>query len=137
MWSDFFVFCQESVTAQERYGKYEDEDKHAEQSKLNHAGPEDARPGGGPRSFFGECGSFQGDYENAPYGGDQADDKKRFGDERVRVYGNTNGVENFHQHQHDKQMIEDLQCLVGDGPVTQSLPKHLGGIGDRGEGSGK
>jgi hypothetical protein len=74
MWSDFFVFCQESVTAQERYGKYEDEDKHAEQSKLNHAGPEDARPGGGPRSFFGECGSFQGDYENAPYGGDQADD---------------------------------------------------------------
>jgi len=33
--SDFFVFCQESVTAQERYGKYEDEDEHSEQSKLN------------------------------------------------------------------------------------------------------
>ncbi len=50
--SDFFVFCQESVTAQERYGKYEDEDEHAEQSKLNHAGPEDARPFGGPRALL-------------------------------------------------------------------------------------
>jgi len=105
--------------------------------KTRNVGPEDARPFGGPRAFFGECGSFQGDYENAPYGGDQADNKKRFGDKRVRVDGNTNGVENFHQHQHDQQMIEDLQCLVGDGPVTQSLPKHLGGIGDRGAGSGK
>jgi hypothetical protein len=51
------------------------------------------------------------------------------------VDGNTNGAENFHQHY--KQMVEDLQCLVGDGPVTQALPKHLGGIGDRGKGSGK
>ena len=38
--SDLFVFCQESVAAQERYGKYEDEDEHSEQSKLNHADPE-------------------------------------------------------------------------------------------------
>jgi hypothetical protein len=98
--SDLFVYCQESVAAQERYGKYEDEDEHSEQSKLNHAGLEDARPLGGPRSFLSECGSLEGDYENAPDGGDQVNDKKRFGDKRVRVDLNTNGVENFHQHQH-------------------------------------
>src|ERR1700690_4194321 len=49
------------------------------------------------------------------------------------VDGDSNCMKNLHQTQHHQQLVQDHQGLLGDGPVSDALPKHFAGVGDRAE----
>jgi len=89
----------------------------------------------GPRSFLVSVEASKV-IRNAPYEAIRPTTRNGSVISVCEVNENTNGVENFHQHQHDKQMIKDLNVWLAMVQVKQSLPKHLvaSAIGARGSG---
>src|ERR1700722_749588 len=121
------------VAAENGHGNYQSEDKASQQSKLTHACFKYAGAIGGPDCTFGERGGFQSDHEDTPNAGDQGDDKKWFGDENVRVDGNAHGVEDFDEHQYEKRLVRQDQCVPRNVPMNEGIPKQFSGAGHAAE----
>src|SRR5260370_486322 len=89
--------------------EHEDWNENHKQRKFNHGRVKNTCALGGP-SFPCEASRLQADDKNAPNRGNQTHDEEGLhGKKNVRTDGDTNRVQNLHNHEDDQQLIEHAE----------------------------
>jgi hypothetical protein len=66
-----------------------------------------------------QVAELRGEHQHAPDPGDETDDEKRLGDERVLTEGDLDRVEDLHDHEHEENLIQ-IDDAAGEPAYTTS-----------------